>query len=182
MHKFLVAAVILAVGCKGGDKCERLYDKMMAKDSKDKDKGDKADPAKRDKSIAECRDGLKDPKMAAMVDCMLAIDGTASDDQFAKCVSGGGGDGDDKKAKHDKGSSDGAAAVAKMGEFADQMCACKDAACAKKVSDDMTAWGQELMKNNPPKPTPEEQKQGEEKSKMLSDCMQKAMATPAATP
>ncbi len=178
MHKFLVAAVILAVGCKGGDKCERLYDKMTAKDSKDKDKDKKSDPAVRDKEIAKCHEDIKDPKMAKMVDCMLAID-DLTDEKAMACLDLGD---DDKKKKTDKGGGDNAAALAKLGDFANQMCDCKDAACATKVSDAMTAWGQEMMKSNPPKPTPEEAKQGEEKSKMLTTCMQKAMATPAATP
>src|SRR5690242_16359679 len=31
--------------------------------------------------------------------------------------------------------------IAKMTGFKDAMCACKDSACAQKVSDDMTKWG-----------------------------------------
>jgi hypothetical protein len=178
MHKFLVAAVILAVGCKGGDKCERLYDKMTALEAKDgKGEAKKVDPAEREKSIAECR---ADPKMAAMAECLLAIDGKPTDEQLKACI--GNDDPDKKTKKADKGGGDNAAALAKLGDFADQMCNCKDAACATKVSDAMTAWGQDMMKSNPPKPTPEEAKQGEEKSKMLTTCMQKAMATPAPTP
>jgi len=38
-------------------------------------------------------------------------------------------------------------ALAKSAEFKDKMCACKDAECAKKVNEEMTAWS----KANPPK-------------------------------
>jgi hypothetical protein len=38
------------------------------------------------------------------------------------------------------------AAIDKMDEFAGKMCACKDAKCAQRVSDDMTKWGQEEVK------------------------------------
>src|SRR5687767_4997654 len=43
--------------------------------------------------------------------------------------------------------------MAKFRAFADQMCRCVDAACAQKVSDDLTAWSVEMSKrhNEPPK-------------------------------
>src|SRR6266511_4042001 len=43
-----------------------------------------------------------------------------------------------------KGGGGGAAeAMAKMSEFKDEMCKCKDAKCAQDVSDKMTKWSQE---------------------------------------
>src|SRR5207302_8223775 len=33
--------------------------------------------------------------------------------------------------------------VAKMGEFKDRICACKDSACGTRVSDEMTKWAQD---------------------------------------
>lgn len=38
-------------------------------------------------------------------------------------------------------------ALAKMTEFKDKMCACKDKGCADKVNDEMMKWGQEQAKN-----------------------------------
>jgi hypothetical protein len=37
-------------------------------------------------------------------------------------------------------------AVVKQTEFRDRMCACKDRACAEKVTEDLTRWGQEQAK------------------------------------
>jgi hypothetical protein len=42
--------------------------------------------------------------------------------------------------------SKGGDAVGKYTEFKDAMCKCKDADCAKKVTDDMSKWGQEMAK------------------------------------
>ncbi|HET9622722.1 MAG TPA: hypothetical protein VFP84_15220, partial [Kofleriaceae bacterium] len=39
-------------------------------------------------------------------------------------------------------------ALAKMTEFKDKMCACKDKACSDKVNDEMMKWGQEQAKNS----------------------------------
>ncbi len=173
----LLVAVVLAVGCKAGDKCERLYDKMLAKVSKDQDH--EADPAKRDKSIASCHEDLKDPKMAKMVDCLLAIDGELTEDKTSACMDFGDRD---KKQKADAGGLDKDAALAKLGDFANQMCACKDAACATKVSDAMTAWSKDMMYEEQPKLSEAETKQAADSSQRLSECMKKAMATPAPTP
>jgi len=65
----------------------------------------------------------------------------------------------------------------KMREFRDQMCACKDSACAQKVSDVMTQWGQEQAKENaePPKMTEEDTKKFTQIGEDMGKCMQKAM-------
>ena len=76
-----------------------------------------------------------------------------------------------------KGGGDAANAMAKMKEFRDEMCKCKDAKCAQDVSDKMTKWGAEQSKNQkePPKmneaDTAEAQKIGQE----MGACMTKAM-------
>ena len=38
------------------------------------------------------------------------------------------------------------AAIAKLAELKDKMCACKDQVCTGKVSEEMTLWGQEVAK------------------------------------
>lgn len=81
-----------------------------------------------------------------------------------------------------------AEAKAKMNEFADKMCACKDTKCAQGVSDDMTKWSTEMSKtaSKDEKPSDADMKDMEATTKKLTDCMQKAMGagdmggTPAA--
>jgi hypothetical protein len=70
------------------------------------------------------------------------------------------------------------AAMAKMGEFKDQMCACKDSDCAKRVSDDMTVWSQKMAaeQKNPPKMTEADMKRATELGTRMGECMQAAMA------
>jgi len=71
-------------------------------------------------------------------------------------------------------------AFEKTSAFADQMCACKDADCAKKVMDEMTKWSTEWAKNAKPDQVPdaEEQKKYVEVSKRMTDCSTKAMTPP----
>jgi len=68
-------------------------------------------------------------------------------------------------------------AFKQMTTFKDQMCMCKDAACAQHVSDDMTKWGQEMAKDNtePPRMTEEDTKRFTELGEQMGKCMQKAM-------
>jgi hypothetical protein len=70
-----------------------------------------------------------------------------------------------------------ASAMAAMTKFRDQMCMCKDSACAQKVSDDMTKWGQDMAKDNrdPPRFTDEDTKKFTEIGETMGLCMQKAM-------
>jgi hypothetical protein len=65
----------------------------------------------------------------------------------------------------------------KMNEFKDQMCACKDTACAQQVSDVMTKWAQEQAqdKAEPPKMSDEDTKKFLEIGEAMGKCMQKAM-------
>jgi hypothetical protein len=86
------------------------------------------------------------------------------------------------KKKSESGSS--GAAMAKMSEFKDQMCACKDAECAKKVSDDMTTWSQEQAKNakEPVKMSEADQKRATEIGTQMGECMQKAMGMGGTAP
>jgi hypothetical protein len=69
-------------------------------------------------------------------------------------------------------------AMAKMNEFADKMCACKDTHCAQGVSDEMTKWAQDMAKNEqePPKMSDEDQKKAVEIGTRMGDCMQNAMS------
>ena len=149
----------MLIGCKGGDRCERLVDRLSGVDPKAKDK--KVDPAARDKDIAECRERMKDPKTAEMADCMLAIDGDLTADKMMVCLKAD--EEDEKKAR------------AKLTELAEKMCACKDAACATKVNEAVTAWTEDMKKNAP------SNLRGaavEDTQIRVDECMKKAMATP----
>jgi hypothetical protein len=77
-------------------------------------------------------------------------------------------------------------ALAKMSELKDKMCACKDPDCAKKVSDEMTAWTQEQAKTQKKtsKLSEGDQKKAAELGIAMGECMQQAMAvaTPPAPP
>jgi hypothetical protein len=68
-------------------------------------------------------------------------------------------------------------AFAAMSKFRDQMCACTDTACAQKVAEDMTKWGQEESKDDrePPKMSDEEVKRFTQLGEDMGHCMQKAM-------
>jgi hypothetical protein len=68
-------------------------------------------------------------------------------------------------------------AMKQMKLYRDQFCACKDSACAQKVSDDMTKWGQEMAKDDvePPKMSEEETKEFTAIGEEMGKCMQKAM-------
>jgi hypothetical protein len=70
-----------------------------------------------------------------------------------------------------------AAAIAAMRDFADKMCACSDQACAVRVSDEMTKWGQEQARSGDSnlRPSDEDAKQFAEVTKRMADCMQGAM-------
>lgn len=68
-------------------------------------------------------------------------------------------------------------ALAKLAEFQTEMCACKDARCAKGVSDDMAAFSTDFSKRHPqPAPLGErEQKRATAIIAKLSECMQTAL-------
>jgi hypothetical protein len=75
-------------------------------------------------------------------------------------------------------------ALGKMSELKDKMCACKDPDCAKKVSDEMTAWSQEAAKKgDTAKMSEADQKKASELGVAMGECMQKASAvTPPPAP
>ena len=74
-------------------------------------------------------------------------------------------------------------AMAKMGEFKDQMCACKDKKCADGVQDAMNKWSAENAKNagdKPEKPDEETMKKMSEVGTKYGECMATAMGGGAA--
>ena len=75
-------------------------------------------------------------------------------------------------------------AMATMAEYKDKMCACKDAGCAKKVTDDMTKWSQEQAgkTKEPIKMSDADQKKSNEIAIAMGECMQKAMGGGMAAP
>ena len=68
-------------------------------------------------------------------------------------------------------------AMAKMKEFRDEMCKCKDAKCAQDVSDKMTKWGAEQSKTQkePPKMNEADTAEAQKIGKEMGECMTKAM-------
>jgi hypothetical protein len=80
-----------------------------------------------------------------------------------------------KKKNADGGAGE---AMAKMTEFKDEMCKCKDAKCAQDVSDKMTKWSQEASKTakEPPKMNEADTKRAQEIGEQMGKCMQTAMA------
>ena len=77
-----------------------------------------------------------------------------------------------------------AVAMAKMEQFAGQMCACKDADCAKRVADDMTKWAQQMAQETkePVKMTEDEMKRATEIGTRMGECMQTAMGAGPTNP
>ncbi len=61
-------------------------------------------------------------------------------------------------------------ALALVQQTADQICACKDMACAQKVIEDVTP---KLQKYDNTEPSPEVERQAEAIGKRMADCMQK---------
>lgn len=70
-------------------------------------------------------------------------------------------------------------AVGKMKKFSEDMCACKDKACAEKVTADMVKYGEEMAKKHEGKAEPAvsdaQKKEMEEAMKKLTECTTKAM-------
>jgi len=67
--------------------------------------------------------------------------------------------------------------LAKMRELAAQMCACADASCARRVSEDMGAWSQAVAKEQaePLEMSEEQTNAAAEIGTKLGECMQNAM-------
>ena len=74
--------------------------------------------------------------------------------------------------------------TAKLGEFKDRMCKCADKACADKVTDDMTKWGQEAAKtmDKDPKPNEDDAKKLQAINEDLIKCQQKLISASTPTP
>jgi hypothetical protein len=68
-------------------------------------------------------------------------------------------------------------ALDKMEAFAETMCQCKDAACAQKVSDDLTKWAEEMSKvyKEPPHMSDADTKRAQGLGERMGKCMQEAM-------
>jgi hypothetical protein len=68
-------------------------------------------------------------------------------------------------------------AMKMMEQFRDDMCACKDAACAQQVSEVMTEWSLRMSREQrkPPKMTEESVKRATEIGETMGKCMQAAM-------
>ncbi len=86
-----------------------------------------------------------------------------------------------------KGGGDAGEAVAKMTEFKDEMCKCKDKACADKVQESMTKWSTEMAakagdKKEPAKADEATMKKMTEVGQQYGECMTKAMSAGAETP
>lgn len=67
-------------------------------------------------------------------------------------------------------------AMAQIVEFKNQMCACKDATCTQRVSDDMRKWADEMNRSGekPPQMTDDDARQAKTIGEELKQCMQKA--------
>ena len=67
--------------------------------------------------------------------------------------------------------------LAKLTEFKDAMCACRDAACAGQVSQQMTRWSQDMamQQAQPPKLSPADQERAARIGEEMAVCMQSAM-------
>ena len=76
-------------------------------------------------------------------------------------------------------------AIAKMTDFKDKMCKCADKACADKVTEEMTKWGQEAAKagaDKQEKISEEETKKMASVTEEMTKCMTKAMMAGAGAP
>jgi hypothetical protein len=77
------------------------------------------------------------------------------------------------------GSGDLDAAIDQLKQFRDQACACKDAACAQRVTDAMGKWSTTMATSmDTAKPSDEQMKEAGDISSAMTECLTKAM-TPA---
>ena len=68
--------------------------------------------------------------------------------------------------------------IVAMHRFSDDMCKCKDSACAQMVSDQMTKWAQRMASDGKQKsvqPTEEQTKEITAVTKTMIDCMNRVM-------
>jgi hypothetical protein len=69
-------------------------------------------------------------------------------------------------------------AIAKMTDFKDRMCKCADKACADKITEDMTKWGQDMAKEGGDKAgaiSEDDTKKMAAVTEEMTKCMTKAM-------
>lgn len=73
-----------------------------------------------------------------------------------------------------------------LGDFADQMCACTDVACAQQVADDMTAFSAEVARSTPTDDSyqldDEQARRMAEVGTRMGECMQRALMPPSGQP
>lgn len=82
----------------------------------------------------------------------------------------------------DKGTQGGDKTVAKLTAFRDEMCACKDAACAQEVSKRMTTWNAEQARGGTPTLSEADGKAAQKVSDELGTCMLKALSSGSGAP
>ena len=164
MNKLSIVALVFVAACsKGGmdaalDKMASFKDQVCAcKDEacvdgvkKDMDKWMEGNKDLKKKEPSEAQKKRGDEIFKALDECKEKIEGTAGAAKVGE-------------------------AVTKMKGFADAMCACKDAACANKVNDEMAAYAKTMM-DMKAKPTEAQMKEMTEISTRLGECMGKAMA------
>ncbi len=76
-----------------------------------------------------------------------------------------------------------AEAITKFRGFTDEVCACKDKACADKVSDDMAKWASTMASSSKePKPSETEMKDMQELGTRFGECMTKLGSPPGTLP
>jgi hypothetical protein len=118
-------------------------------------------------TVKETRPGKKAKKKRAKLE-LLEVDG----DWYLVDAPRGRSSDDIPGLGEDDGDDDDAM-LEKMREFKDAMCACRDQHCAKRVSDEMTKWGESAMKL--PRKNTKVSPKLEEIAKQLGECMMKAM-------
>lgn len=86
----LGATIVFASACGGGgDKCERATKKLLAMEKAEGKSG--SSDAFVEQSIQKCKDGLKrNPESGAMLDCIIAIEGTPSKADLDRCMKAAG--------------------------------------------------------------------------------------------
>jgi hypothetical protein len=70
-------------------------------------------------------------------------------------------------------------AIESLAVFSNQMCGCKDKACAEKVTAEMSSWGEALAKDETmanTKPTQDEARRANEVMTKYAECMTKLMS------
>ena len=74
-----------------------------------------------------------------------------------------------------------ARALRQFAKYTDQMCACSDQQCVQYVTDDLTKWSQQLVKDEPSlqHPDHETMQRAEPIVKRFTQCMSKAMSPPS---